>query len=192
MGLTFHYSGRIREYNRIDMLVEEVTDLCKGLNWTYDILDDDRIKGIVVGSEKSEPLWFTFTPDGKTCNVVNLQYADPSDEFYSMSHVKTQYAGPEVHMLMIKMLKYISEKYFSEIEVSDEGEYWETGDEENLRRIFGRYTQIINMFTEKLEAMERIPGESEESLVDRIEQMAKEIGDVEIIRVENPDFKKSD
>ena len=193
MGLSFHYSGRIRDYNQIDALVEEVKDLCKDLKWTYNILDDDKIKGIIVGCKESEPLWFTFVPDGRTCNVINLQYTDPNDKYYSLCAVKTQYAGPEVHMAMIKMLRYISDKYFSEIEVMDEGEYWETGDEENLRKIFARYTMIINAFTEKLETMERIPGESEESLVNRIEEMAKELGgEVEIIRVENPDYKNPD
>jgi hypothetical protein len=188
MGLSFHYSGRIREYNKIDSLIEEVKDLCRDLNWTYDILDDDQIKGIIVGVGESEPLWFTFVPDGRTCNVLNLQYTDPNDKYYSLCAVKTQYAGPEVHISMIKMLRYISEKYFSEIEVMDEGEYWETGDEENLRKIFARYTMIIDAFAAKLETMERIPGESEESLVNRIEQMAREMGgEVEIIRVENPD-----
>jgi len=190
MGLSFHYSGKIREHSKIDSLVEEVIDMCKELNWTYTILDDDKIKGIIVSSKESEPLWFTFVPDGRTCNVINLQYTDPNDKYYSLCAVKTQYAGAEVHMSMIKMLRYISDKYFSEIEVMDEGEYWETGDEENLRNIFDRYTMIINAFAEKLETMKRIPGESEESLVNRIEQMAREIGgEVEIIRVENPDYK---
>ena len=112
MGLTFHYSGRIREYSRIDMLIEEVVDLCRGLNWTYTILNDDKIKGVLVSAPESEPLWFTFTPDGKTCNVVNLQYADPNEEFYSLCHTKTQYAGPEVHMAMIKMLRFIKREIF--------------------------------------------------------------------------------
>jgi hypothetical protein len=129
MGLSFHYAGRMRDYNQIDKLIEEVVDLCKGLDWTYNILDDDQIKGVVTGAPESEPLWFTFTPDGKTCNVINLQYSDPSDPYYSMSHVKTQYAGVEAHIATIKMLRHISDKYFSEIEVTDEGEYWETGDE---------------------------------------------------------------
>jgi hypothetical protein len=140
MGLTFHYSGRIRDYQQLDSLIEEVADLAKGLNWEHTILDDDQIKGIIVSAPESEPLWFTFTPDGKTCDVVNLQYSDPSEPFYSLCHTKTQFAGPEVHMAMIRMLRHISDKYFAEIEVSDEGEYWEKGDEENLRRIFGNYT----------------------------------------------------
>jgi len=186
MGLAFHYSGKMRDYKEIDRLMEEVIDLCKGLNWTYQVLDDDKIKGVITGAEESEPLWFTFTPDGKTCNVVNLQYTDPADPYYNWSSVKTQYAGPEAHMTTIKMLRYMSDKYFSEIEVQDEGEYWETGDEQKLREIFDRYTFIINAFAEKLESMPRIPGESEESLVSRIEEMAKEIGgEVEVIKVVN-------
>jgi len=187
MGLTFHYSGKIRDHKQIDMLVDEVTDLCKGLNWEYNILNDDKIKGIVVGAPESEPLWFTFTPDGKTCNVVSLQYSDPSEKYYSLCATKTQYAGAEVHMAMIKMLRYMSDKYYSEIEVYDEGEYWETGDEENLRKIFGRYSMIIDLFAQKLEQMERVPGETTDQLVDRIQEMAKEIGEVEIIRVDPPD-----
>ena len=83
-----------------------------------------------------------------------------------------------------------SDKYFSEIEVYDEGEYWETGDEENLRRIFRRYSMIIDLFTQKLEQMERVPGETTEQLVDRIQEMAKEMGEVEVIRVEKPDGGK--
>ena len=169
------------------MLMEEVADLCKGLNWPYDILDDDKIKGIIVGPQESEPLWFTFTPDGRTCDVINLQHSDPSDTYYSLCHTKTQYAGPEVHMAMIKMLRYMSEKYYAEIEVTDEGEYWETGDEDNLRKIFSRYSMIIDLFAQKLEQMERVPGETTEQLLDRIQEMAKEIGEGEIIRVENPD-----
>jgi len=164
-----------------------VTDLCKGLNWEYNILNDDKIKGIVVGAPESEPFWFTFTSDGKTCNVVSLQYSDPSEKYYSLCATKTQYAGPEVHMAMIKMLRYMSDKYYSEIEVYDEGEYWETGDEENLRKIFGRYSMIIDLFAQKLEQMERVPGETTDQLVDRIQEMAKEIGEVEIIRVDPPD-----
>jgi hypothetical protein len=190
MGLTFHYSGKIRDHKHIDLLVEEVADLCKGLNWKYTVVGDEKIKGIIVDAPDSEPLWFTFTPDGKTCDVVNLQYSDPADEFYSLCHTKTQYAGPAVHMTLIKMLRYMSDKYYSEIEVMDEGEFWETGNEQNLREIFTRYTALIDAFAEKLEKMERIPGESTEELVDRIEQAAKEMGEVEIIRVENPDFKK--
>jgi hypothetical protein len=191
MGLTFHYSGKVRDHKQIDLLIEEVTDLCKGLNWKYTVLNDEKIKGILVTAPESEALWFTFTPDGRTCDVVNLQYSDAGDKFYSLCHTKTQYAGPEVHMTLVKMLRYMSDKYYSEIEVTDEGEYWETGNEQNLREIFARYTEIINLFAEKLEQMERVPGESTEELVDRIEQMAKEIGEVEIIRVENPDFKSS-
>jgi hypothetical protein len=79
----------------------------------------------------------------------------------------------------------MSEKYFSEIEVMDEGEYWEKGDEENLRRIFANYTEAINMFTQMLEKLDRIPGESADALAGRIEQMVKENGieGIEIVRI---------
>jgi len=192
MGLTFYYSGRIRDYKEIDTLVDEVADLCKGLNWSYTIIADEELKGILINAPGSEPLWFMFTPDGRTCSIVNLKFCKPDDPFFSTIHVKTQYAGPEVHMALIKMLRYMSEKYFSEIEVMDEGEFWEKGDEENLRRIFANYTGAINMFTEMLEKLDRIPGESAEALAVRIEQMVKENGidGVEIVRITDETSKE--
>jgi hypothetical protein len=41
--------------------------------------------------------------------------------------VKTQFLSAEMHVMIIGLLKYIKEHHIPNLEVKDEGEYWETG-----------------------------------------------------------------
>jgi hypothetical protein len=41
---------------------------------------------------------------------------------------KTQFAGAETHILLCKLLRYLEKKYFAELEVIDEGDYYYKGD----------------------------------------------------------------
>ena len=75
-----------------------------------------------------------------------------------MLSVKTQYAGIEIHKLIIHLLKYLSGKYLQDFKVIDEGEYWETGDEKLLQDTFKRYTDLIESFASSLETYPKNPG----------------------------------
>ncbi len=80
----------------------------------------------------------------------------------SILFCKTQYAGIEVHKRLILLLKYISEKYFHNMEASDEGEYWETGNDDLLKQNFQKYSNIISYVTARLELEIKLPGEDED------------------------------
>ena len=90
MGLTIYYSGSITSEELLDPLIEEVTDICKSLEWKSTILtgmnDDDHLRGICFGPEKSEPVFLTFIPDGRLCSPTNLMCRDIYDD--------VQYANP--------------------------------------------------------------------------------------------------
>ena len=47
--------------------------------------------------------------------------------------VKTQYAGSEIHLWIIGLLKYLKNFHLHDLEVQDEGDYWETGNFEVLK-----------------------------------------------------------
>ncbi len=85
-----------------------------------------------------------------------------------MLSTKTQFAGREVHKKIIDLLKYLKEKYFSELNVYDEGQYWETGDEAVLGRIFDRYEAVFEIVDQALNSNTRNPGESYEAYLKRI------------------------
>jgi hypothetical protein len=185
MGLSIHYSGRLRHYSSIDELMAETTDICQTLDWTYHVIDGnntDDLKGICFAPEGCEPVFLTFLPTGRMCSPVNLMNKDLYEkngldhELMYITSTNTQYAGQDAHMAIIKLLKHLKEKYFSEFELSDEGMYWETMDEKIFLKQFARYELLVNSSASALSEMKAVPGESATSLADRIEELKQKFG----------------
>lgn len=182
MGLSIHYYGQISQPERIDELITEVADICQSFDWKSQIIREpnaDKLNGICFAPEGSEPVFLTFLPGGRMCSPINLMCRDiyqengeESELLYTTS-TKTQYAGFDAHVAIIKFLRYLKEKYFALFEMMDEGMYWETNDEKILRSQFDKYEFALNAFTAALSEMKAVPGESAISLADRIEEMIK-------------------
>jgi len=85
-----------------------------------------------------------------------------------MLSTKTQYAGIEIHKLIIHLFKYLSGKYLQDFILSDEGQYWETGDEKLLQDTFKRYTDLIESFASSIENYPRKSGENFEGYFARL------------------------
>ena len=183
MGLSIHYSGTIKDMALIDELIAEVTDICQGLNWSYQIIKEpnaDKINGVCFSPEECEPIFLTFLPDGRMCSPVNLMCRDiyeknglDAEQIYTTS-TKTQFAGVDAHMAIIRLLRYLKQKYFSVFELNDEGDYWETMDEKVLLSQFAKYDFLLNAVADALSEMKAVPGETPLSLADRIEKMLKD------------------
>jgi len=187
MGLSIHYSGRINNYSSINELVEEVQDICDSLHWDYNVWspnsspDKEEIKvytlhdltGISISVADCETIFFTFLPDGRLSSPLNLLAQDAYQDksmIYSVA-TKTQYAGPDTHMALVKLIRYLQEKYFAELQVDDEGLYWETGDEKVLLSQFEKYNHALSVIEAALLDFKAIPGESAQSLAERLEQL---------------------
>ncbi|CAN5378790.1 hypothetical protein BH11BAC3_BH11BAC3_02000 [soil metagenome] len=183
MGLTIYYSGSISSEKLLGPLIEEVSDICKSLEWKSTILtggnNDDQLTGICFSPEKSEPVFLTFLPGGRLCSPTNLLCKDIYDEVQFAKELmftactKTQYAGPEAHIAIIKLLKYISGKYLTNFVVNDEGKYWETGDEKVLYAEFDKYNLLVNIVDKALNDLHRSPADTPGSLAEKIQQILK-------------------
>jgi hypothetical protein len=193
MGLSFQYYGSLKKGASVTELIEEVRDIAEILNWKYDILDTDfpqeeliegrvdgNLYGIFFSPEKCEPVFLTFLSNRRLCSPVNLDEFDkpvalvPENAYWIFT--KTQYAGPEAHMAVIRLLKHISQKYLEEITVKDEGQYWETGDEQLLQDIFQRNTALINGFASAFGREPAKEGELIEDYIRRIFELLKSKG----------------
>lgn len=137
MGLSIHYSATLKAPSNLSELISEVTEISNALNWKCTIVATSELSGIVVSPPNCEPLSFCFAPDCDSCGIDMLNEDTHGDERNAVSHVKTAYAGPEIHKALVDVLAYISGKYFRQINVYDEGEYWETRDYEILLSHFG-------------------------------------------------------
>ena len=64
--------------------------------------------------------------------------------------VKTQFAGPETHIWIVSLLKYIQEHYLPGLQVRDEGEFWETGNYETLKEKMNLINDKIDVISSEL------------------------------------------
>ncbi len=195
MGLSIHYRGQIRDYVLIEDLINECEDICKSLQWDYHIWNKvssfnndahihnpdfinytlEDLKGISILPKACEPVDLAFFPSGKLCSTMKLRVNDAATNDLMVEYVstKTQYAGIDTHLTVLKLLEYCKEKYFSFFELSDEGMYWETKDIEVLKSQFARYDFIVNAVRNALSDFKALPGETPESLADRLEELLK-------------------
>lgn len=186
MGLSIHYSGRIKAAESLPFLIEEVSDICKVYDWKFDIYETqfpnntlenrlcfNQIFGISFTPTNSETISLAFLSNGvMVCPARLLFFADSQDEtersYVFYNSVKTQYAGVEMHQLIIHIFKYLNDKYFDDFQLQDESGYWETGDEGLMRKKFNEYDALIDNFALSIQTFPLKPGESLTSYFERM------------------------
>jgi hypothetical protein len=203
MGVSIHYRGRLNDVGQLATLCEELTDIAAAMGWESTKLDDDweqpadarlrvtptgaridghlGLKGIqIVPGGGAESLSFFFDREGDLRSLMDMVSIldgtlDPGDAWVS---VKTQFASPELHVWIIGLLKYLKKRYIADLQVSDEGQYWETGD----LRILQEKMDLIGRKIEQLSTELSLPhsgdvsGLSADEIASRIEQWFLESG----------------
>jgi hypothetical protein len=196
MGITIHYSGKINDLRDITRLQEELADICETLNWSYEIWNYDMeqpfsahfqkkddtaeiqghlpLRGVTfIPHPKVETVSFLFNPDNEITTPVNeiIRHEpgqEKNEEPFWVS-VKTQYAPPSTHITLIKLLFYLKKAYLSNLNVVDEGAFWETGDVNqllNLRALIFEELHQLRFITEDEELLHDL---SQEELVEKLE-----------------------
>jgi hypothetical protein len=155
-------------------------DIAKSMGWKHTVIDkfdkNDKtpLKGIIIRAhEKSESLQLISDKQGNLRNVFAMEFAREDSELTYLNFIKTQFAPVENHIAVIKLLKYIQKKYISNLDVYDEGEYWQTGDEKILKERIDFLNGAINHLSEVLNSIEFEKDISPESIADKIEEVLK-------------------
>ena len=73
------------------------------------------------------------------CDPVRLEF---DSDLYVQEFTKTQFAGPQVHLKVLELLKALR-PFFRDLRVEDEGEYWETGNLQGLIEHLNRAQKAI-------------------------------------------------
>lgn len=178
MGVTIHYRGKIDDLAKLPDLIGELTDIAEWMGWETSRVDSDwavapnprlvhgdggariegelGLKGIVLRpSGDCESLDFLFDRDGYLRSKMGMiLIAEGSwQPNKAWLFTKTQFARAEVHIRIVGVLKYVAKKYIANLEVNDEGGYWETGDRAELERRIG----FIERQLDRLERTLRSP-----------------------------------
>ncbi|PRY98296.1 hypothetical protein [Marinilabilia salmonicolor] len=187
MGLSFHYSGAIKNREDLPSLIADVQTLAKTHDWEYQIFEtsfpdnevppynEDLIYGISITPPKCETIDICFTQDGRMSSLLHLlmwKDSDPAEaeKYMYLLSVKTQFAGIDIHVIVIDFFRYISRQYLKNFTLTDEGNYWETSDMQVLKNQFDRFSRALDSFGLGLETT---PPESKENLINYLERIAK-------------------
>lgn len=184
MGISIHFKGHIRAKESLSTLVEEVTDIAKIYQWPYRLFDtefpstivaanDYNLYGISFTPPECETISLCFLPNGKLISIWSWRLflerkGQAKKSLDGWISVKTHYAGEAVHKLIIHLLDHLNKKYFTDFTLSDEGQYWETRDEDLLHQKFNYLNGLMNSFAEGLEVNPKTPGESFDKYFQRI------------------------
>lgn len=166
MGLSIHYNGRLNNPQALPRLIEEVTEISDVMGWKYELFGkelpdgsfaeepDEDIYGLLLSIPYCEPVFLCFLSNGLMVNPMLLGIpktpGENEDAFIHLIGVKTQYAGIENHKKLVHLFKYLNKKYFADFRLTDEGNYWETGNEQVLEKRFKLYNDLMDTFTHSL------------------------------------------
>jgi hypothetical protein len=177
MGISIYYSGRLKSPRFVDALVKEAADACMCVGWRFEYLKQSNImpmSGIIITPEWSEPIMLTFTEDGLLANPArfmlweNPETLEVSIEKDGVCFAKTHYAGADMHIAIVKFMRYIIEKYFSEHKFFDDSGYWNDKKEDKCRYRFGEMERALN------EMADALGPEDDDSYEERVEEWIKE------------------
>lgn len=129
MGVTIHYAGQLRPASRLKEVVNRAEELAREMRWVF-----ERI-GSAPGSW---PAGFVAYPH-EDCEPLRLEFGS---DVKVRGWVKTQFAGSEVHIQVVGFLRELKPA-IGRFGVRDEGEYWETGSEETLRKHIDTINEVI-------------------------------------------------
>jgi hypothetical protein len=182
LGVTIHYKGKLDSVENIDSFCEEMEDIAKSMDWKHTVIDkfdsSDKVpvKGIIIKPhKKSESLQLVTDKQGNLRNVFALEFAGDDSTLTFLNFIKTQFAPVEIHIAVIKLLKYIQQKYISNLDVYDEGDYWQTGDENILKGKIDFLNSAMDQLEDALKSIELKEGSTAESVADKIEELLKKM-----------------
>lgn len=200
MGITIHYCGTIKDRSLIGELQEEMTDICQSMNWEYQLWNEDQsqpfdaqlvhtdngaeikghipLRGItIITDPQNESLDLLFNPQGQLSSFMLeiLKHDGTLDKDHNWVFVKTQFGSVDAHIAIIKLLQYLKRSFIPDLEVIDEGEYWETEDKERLMGKRGFLSGKMAQFEQALSNIKFDHEPTTEEVIQKIEQVLKKI-----------------
>ncbi|MDB5269289.1 MAG: hypothetical protein JWP58_2329 [Hymenobacter sp.] len=128
MGVTIHFEGRLKSEKAFEQLTHLAISFADEQQLPYLVFKEENK---LLPRVKDEADW-DYQGPVKEIKILLHENADYlwlefDENFYIQEFCKTQFAEPELHMLLVGFLRSL-QQYFAELTVFDEGEYWDTND----------------------------------------------------------------
>jgi hypothetical protein len=141
MGVTIHFEGQLKSDNDFDTVMTKAKKFAQTNDMPFESFSEPSKK---LGRVKDEQDWDYEGPT-KGIKIQPDPNADPlwlELDNYIQEYCKTQFAGIETHLQIISLLKKI-QQHFINLQVVDEGEYWDTQDKSLLQKSFDDFIDAV-------------------------------------------------
>ena len=132
MGVTIHFEGRLRDDDALANVLAIAAEHAESNGWASETLDRDHdVLNREIDEESCDyegPVRGVALYPHEDCEPVRLEF---DADLFVQEFTKTQFAGVAIHCAVVALLRDL-EPHFVELEVFDEGEYWDSGDLERL------------------------------------------------------------
>ncbi len=139
MGVTIHFEGQLKSDNDFESVMTKAKNFALKNDIPYEFFPESFKK---LSRVKDEQNWDYEGPakgiriqPGQNCDPLWLEF-DKNN--YIQEFCKTQFAGIDTHIQIISFLKEIQSN-FIELQVTDEGEYWDTENKALLENHFDNF-----------------------------------------------------
>jgi hypothetical protein len=186
MGVTINYRGLLADMSRVEDFEDRVIDLALAVGgnprlWrSADEQDPARmVRGLMLDlAPGQETTSLLVAPEGWFIGLLEIEDAEKGRITEPpWCWVKTQFGSIEGHVALVELLTAIKKEFAPDLEVMDEGQYWETRDLARLRQKMGFIQHAIDALADALENDRLSPEarEDPEILATRIERLARKV-----------------
>lgn len=200
MGIKIDYRGKIDRIKEVDQLSGEISEYAAILNWdirqwneNWDLpnsailkkgIDGDEISGHIpirgislTPDTNCDPLFLTFCKDGTLVSTINMvMMADKetaSDDIWLST--QTHFSSAEIHIAIIKLLRFLKNKYISNLDVRDSGSYWENDNDEEIKEVFKTSKKLLKAKSDRMKLLlkDDFKNKTPEEIADLIEKVLR-------------------
>jgi hypothetical protein len=131
-GVTIHYEGHAKNSAAVDGALAMARVQAKLNGWTIvdASLPSTSLTRVIADEKKPYvgPLKGVVIYAHEQCEPIHLQFGR---DLFLQDFVKTQFAGAEVHVKIVGLFRKL-QRYFADLKIDDEGEYWTSRDQVKL------------------------------------------------------------
>lgn len=186
MGITVHYRGQFADLDRVEDFEDRVLDLVLDLGGKAEVwrstADDDpsrMVRGLLVNLEPGQDtLSLLVSPEGWLITPFQIEEAEQGEmPEPPWCFCKTQFGSVTGHVAVVELLAAIQKEFMPQLEVSDEGGYWETRDAKLLSQMKSFLDRAMTEFSSGLQqhGLTAEAAEDTSILLTRIERIAAKV-----------------
>jgi len=186
MGVTIAYRGRLADLARIEDFEDRLVDCALEIGALAQIwrswADDNperMVRGVILGlAPGQESTSLLLSPEGWLIGLTDIKNAEDGRlKEPPWCFIKTQFGPVEGHVALVETLVALKREFLPDLEVSDEGGYWETRDLAELVRKRSLTMGALGGLAEGLRrhGLSREAAEDPSILLRQIERVAEQV-----------------